>query len=151
MTVFLAYAVANTMPHLGLPIPNWFPAPKTAYSGEVSLPMTVFFWVYITPSVLISLGLSIAFLFNLCGRTEVRIAGHQGTVFTGIGKLGWKRRFARSQLKSLDIHRSYDSEGADTVTVLLKTKTGEEISFGSFLNDERRLFLLDALRTSLIS
>src|SRR5690242_16235510 len=131
VSVFVVFAVACTLPHLGLTLPNSFPVPKTEDGADVSLRMTLLLWVAITPFALIGLGLVAAFLSNLFGRTEVRIIGSHGTIFTGVGKLGWKRRFALPQIRSVNLHRSYNSEGSDTVRVLMETSAAGQIKFGS--------------------
>jgi hypothetical protein len=86
---------------------------------------------------------------SLFGRTEVRIANSQGTVFTGIGALGWKRAFDATQVKTVRLHESRNNNGTASVKLNIEMRDGKSIKFGSMLTNDRRQFMLAALRKAL--
>jgi hypothetical protein len=148
LSIFLLFAAAAGLRHLGISLPVWFPAPRM--DGEdMSVGMTIFLWVFLMPFVLVGLFVAGAALSSLFGRTEVRINEVEATVFTGIGALGWRRRFDPSQVKDIRTHRKHNSEGNDTLTILVETREGKQIKLGSLLSNERRQFVLAALRKRL--
>ena len=87
VSVFVLLALASTLRHLGVQLPDWFPAP-VMNDSPMSVGMTIFLWIFLTPFILIGLVMIGAFLSSLGGRTEVRISNAEGVVFTGIGALG---------------------------------------------------------------
>jgi hypothetical protein len=95
VSVFVLLATASTLQHLGVPVPHWFPAPTS--DGKIIPPgMTIFLWLFLTPFIAIGLGMVAAFLSCLGGRTEIRIDRGEVTLFTGIGALGFRKRFANA-------------------------------------------------------
>ena len=150
LSVFVVFAIAGTLHHLHVPLPGWFPMPKMEGGGEMDVGMTVFLWLFLTPFIGIGLIVAGAVLSSFFGRTEVRIANSQAIIFNGIGAVGWKRRFDCSQIKSVKQHRSHNSEGSDTLTILMETRAGKQIKFGSMLSSERRQFILAALRQTVL-
>jgi hypothetical protein len=77
----------------------------------------------------------------------------EGTVFTGIGPLGWRRRFAIQEVKDIRIEagRWGDNEGdhRHKSVIVIETRAGKVLKFGSALNAVRRKFLAAALRQKL--
>jgi len=83
---------------------------------------------------------------TVCGKVVVRIRGDRGEVFVGVFGVGWRRRFAPG-----GIRRGHESEtpgrrGSSSEIVL---EGNERIAFGSGLNDHRRYFMLQVLRSIL--
>jgi hypothetical protein len=80
----------------------------------------------------------------LGGRTELRIEGGQASLFTGIGPLGWRKRFAASEVRDVRIDNKAwrDSDGGShrKAQIVIETN-GKPIAFGSMLTPERRAFL----------
>lgn len=150
VSIFVVVAFSATMHHLHVPLPDWFPAPKMEGGGMMSAGMTAFLWLFLTPFILVGLFVAGSALSSLFGRTEVKIGNSQGTVFTGIGPLGWKRRFENSQIKTVRIHQKRNNEGSDQFIILIETRAGKQIKFGSLLTNERRLFMLAALRKTVL-
>jgi hypothetical protein len=148
LSIFLLFAVAASLRHLGISLPGWFPAPEMD-GQDMTVGMTIFLWVFLMPFILVGLFVAGAALSSLFGRTEVGIAEAGATVFTGIGTLGWRRRFDPAQVKGIRTHRKHNSEGNDTLTILVETREGKQIKFGSLLSNERRQFVLAALRKRL--
>jgi hypothetical protein len=147
--VFVLVALAGTLLNLGVPLPHWFPAPNMNGS-PMSVGMTIFLWIFLTPFIVIGLVMIGAFLSALGGRTEVRIRNAEGVVFTGIGSLGYRRRFDASAVKDvrIDDKQWRDSDGGRQrkTYILIETREGKLIKFGSMLAEERRKFLAGAVR-----
>jgi len=47
----------------------------------------------------------------ICGKVEVVMDGDLGTISTGIGAIGWKRRFDWDQTKKIRISKYYHPRG----------------------------------------
>lgn len=83
-------------------------------------------------------------LMAVCGKVVVRVRGEQGEVFTGIWFLGWRRRFDPE-----GIHRVYENEraGRRANSSEIVLEGAERITLGSGLNENRRYFMLQVLRS----
>jgi len=153
ISVFVTLNIAATMRLLHFTVPVWFPAPKMNGSN-MGVGMTLFLWLFLTPFIFIGLGFVWAFLSSLCGRTEVRIGGSQGVVFTGIGALGRRQRFDPTSVKDVRIYdlpwRDSDGYRRRNTYVLIETQQGKVIKFGTMLKDERRKFVAAAVRNALL-
>ena len=99
-SVFVLVALAGLYTNLIGPLPAWFPAPDM--DDGMSLGMTLFLCVFLTPFVVIGLGMIGAVLLNLVGRVEVRISETEGIVRTGVGFLTWNRRFDPNQVRHVE-------------------------------------------------
>lgn len=78
------------------------------------------------------------------GQVVVSREGDEGEVFTGVGSLGWRRRFLWTGVKSvLQDPMPYQQSGSSNLGIRL---VGPDILFGSLLRDNRRRFVLDLLR-----
>jgi hypothetical protein len=85
-------------------------------------------------------------LMSVCGKIAVRREGDRGEVFTGIGRIGWTRRFRWSEVKA--VRRSLtkwqqNKRNVPLIEIELGTKS---LRFGSQLSSQRREFLLRALK-----
>jgi hypothetical protein len=149
VSIFVLLAIGSTLRQLHIPLPHWFPAPDMS-GGPMSLGMTIFLWVFLTPFIAIGAGLLGAFLSCVGGRTEVRITNGKGQVFTGIGPLGWRRRFDGAEVEAVRLEnqqwRDSDGDRRRKSFVLLNLRNGRTIKFGSMLTEERRRFMAAALR-----
>jgi hypothetical protein len=148
-SVFVLVALGSTLRHLGLHLPEWFPAPDMNGS-PMSVGMTIFLWIFLTPFIAIGLVMIGAFFSALGGRTEVRVNNAQGVVFTGVGALGYRRRFDASGVKEvrIDDRQWRDSRGHSRhkTCILIETREGKQVKLGSMLTPERRKFVAGALR-----
>ncbi len=153
VSVFVLFALAGTLTHFGLTLPHWFPAPRMN-GQEMSVGMTIFMWIFLTPFILIGLAMMGAFLSCLGGKTEVRISFEQGSVFTGLGSFGWRRRFTPANVKQVSIEdkRWQDNNGRAQrkSVIVLETSEGKALRFGGSLSPERRKFVAGALRRALL-
>ena len=153
VSVFVAVALSGTFHHLGIVTPPWFPKPEM--NGEVmSLGTLTFLWLFLTPFIVVGTGMFLAFLSAIGGKTEVRIQDGQGIVFVGIGSLGWTRRFNPTEVKNIELGwsrwRNTEGNSNSQTVVQIEEHTGRTVKFGSMLNDERKKFLLSALRKILL-
>jgi len=149
VSIFVLLAISGTLHILHVPQPDWFPAPRMN-GGDMGVGMVLFLWVFLTPFIAVGLFVAGSCLNCLFGRTEARVTGTQGIVFTGVGALGWRRRFDASQVKDTRILQTTSSKGQDTFNLLIETRDGKQIKFGSMLSNERRQFVLGALRKTLL-
>ncbi|MFN5944439.1 MAG: hypothetical protein ACK5ZG_04465 [Phycisphaerae bacterium] len=142
ISVFVAVVLASTLKHMGLALPAWFPAPNMNGS-PMSVGMTVFLWLFLTPFMLIGLGLMAAFLSALGGRVEVSIDRDSGKVFEGIGLLGWTRRFDVHRVKDVRLEDKQwtDRDGDRRNKAKITIEADKTINFGSGLSVERRRFI----------
>ena len=149
VSIFVFFAISGTLHILHVPQPDWFPAPKMN-GGDMGVGMVLFLWLFLTPFIAIGLFTAAGCLNCLFGHTEVRVAGTQGSVFTGIGALGWRRRFDASQVKEMRLLETTSSKGQNTTSLLIETREGKQLKLGSLLTSERRKFFLGALRKTLL-
>jgi hypothetical protein len=142
VSVFVAVVLASTLKHMGVTLPAWFPAPNMNGS-PLSLGMTIFMWLFLTPFILIGLGLIAAFLSSLAGHVEVSIDRERGKVFEGIGPFGWARRFDVHAFKDVRLNDKQwtDSDGDRRSKSNITIEADKTISFGSSLSVERRRFV----------
>ena len=113
VSVFVLLALGGTLRNLGISLPHWFPAPNMN-GAPMSVGMTIFLWIFLTPFILVGLVMIGVFVFALGGRTEVRLRNADGVVFVGIGTLGYRRRFDASAVKDVRIGEHH---GATTTRV----------------------------------
>jgi hypothetical protein len=152
VSIFVLIATASTLRLLDIKVPVWFPAPD-GKDTNMGTGMIIFLWIFLTPFIVIGLGLIGAFLSSLAGRTEVRLNNHEGVVFTGIGPLGWRRRFAIQAVKDIRIEAGRwgesESDRRHKSVIVIETREGKELKFGGSLTSERRRFLAAAMRQTL--
>lgn len=149
VSVFVSFALASTLHLLHVPLPDWFPEPKSNGSA-MGVGMTIFLWLFLTPFICIGLFMAGMCLSSLFGRTEVKIENARGTIFTGVGALGWKRQFDASQVRSVQISQTRNNQGRDTFAIQIEMHDGKQMKLGSLLTNERRQFVLGALQRTLV-
>ena len=153
VSVFVLLAISGTMHNLHINLPDWFPAPKMN-GGDMGVGMTLFLWIFLTPFITIGVVMMGAFLSCVAGRTEVRIHNAEGVVFTGIGSLGYRRRFDAGAVKDVRIDdRTWrDNGGARQrkTCILIETREGKLVKFGTILREDRRKFVASAVRKALL-
>jgi hypothetical protein len=83
-------------------------------------------------------------LMTVCGKVEVTI-GRNSSVFIGIGSLGWSRRFDWLTIKSIreEVTKTQYPGSSGAAIVL---EGARRLKFGGGLNEERRYFILSALK-----
>ena len=89
-------------------------------------------------------------LMTIVGKVMIRVEDGDGVIFTGVGALGWRRRFQWDDVNRVEeIVTSYQSPGNSGRMLALEGKT--RLTFGSMLNQGRRYFFLQVLRRMLRS
>jgi len=151
LSIFVMFAISGTVANLGGPAPSWFPAPKMN-GGPMSLGLTIFLWLFLTPFLLVGFAMLSAFVSTLLGRTEIRLRDPEAVIFSGIASLGRRQRFLLadvSEVRLLDQSwRDSDGDRRRSTVIVVELKSGKPLKFGSMLSDERKRFLAAALRNS---
>ena len=92
-------------------------------------------------------------LMTTWGRVTISVRGNSGTVFVGLGPLGWRRRFLWSDIHAIREGKLYDCgvwyhDYGDIIifpkVVVLEGRT--KIDFGWWLSKRRRRFVIKALK-----
>lgn len=157
VSVFVFLAISATLALLGVSVPDWFPTPKMN-GGPMTAGVTIFLWLFLTPFIVVGLAMTGAFLSALAGRTEVRLNALSGVIFTGIGPIGWRRRFKPDQVMDVRIEHNVPSrrwQGSDgdshsKRTILIELQDGRQIKFGSSLREDRMTFVAAVTRKLLL-
>ena len=149
VSIFVLLALGGTLRNLGIPLPRWFPAPNMN-GAPMSVGMTIFLWLFLTPFILVGLVMICTFLSSLCGKTEIRINNANGVVFTGMGSLGYRRRFDASAVRDVRIQdrqwRSSNGSPQQKTCIVIETREGKQVKLGTLLSPERRKFVAGAVR-----
>ena len=151
VSVFVLIALSDSLHKLGIEAPAWFPAPKMN-DRTMDWGAVVFLWLFLTPFIAIGSGMLLYLLSAVAGRTEVRLCQNQGTIFVGIGPLGWKRRFSTALVHTVTLREKIrQGKNGNTAQqeVHLELQDGETLEFGSMIPEERQHFFVSALRRAL--
>ncbi len=142
VSVFVLLALGGTIQAIAGSLPSWFPAP-----GNLSMPIGVllFLWIFLLPFIGIGLMLLGSMLTAMAGRLEVRVRGAEGTIFTGVGPFGWRRRFDAGQVKSVRLGKTTWSQNDERQPCIL-IEAEKTHRFGSVLASDRREWMAAALR-----
>jgi hypothetical protein len=153
VSIFVVFAIVSTLYNLQVPLPGWFPSPEINDS-PAGPGMTIFLWLFLTPFILIGLSMIGAFLMSIGGQTRVRIDYSKGSIFTGLGPLGYRRRFAVSSVSDVRIGdkvwRDSDGDRHHRTSIDIETREGKIIRFGTMLSEKRRKFVAAVVHKALI-
>jgi hypothetical protein len=91
------------------------------------------------------------FLIGLCamtvaGKVEVAQNGDRLSVFIGVGWLGWTRNYLASDFSSVREDRGLTGFNFNQRAMVVVLEGKRRAAFGSMLSEERRYFVLSALR-----
>lgn len=86
-------------------------------------------------------------LMTVCGKVVVSIRDADGVVFTGIGPIGWRRRFEPQQITTVRIEAYRQTDNPSSMTIVLDG--AKKLRFGSMLTEPRRDFVANVLRQEL--
>jgi hypothetical protein len=82
---------------------------------------------------------------SVCGKVEVRLRGTEGRVFTGIGPIGWARRFELTEFSSIrEDYSSISSNRQPSRNIVMEGS--RRLAFGTGLSEARRYFVIESLR-----
>jgi hypothetical protein len=102
-------------------------------------------YLFISPFLLVGLLVLVLVPLALFGRTEVVIRGPDGSVFTGVGAVGRRRRFDVAAVTGVAIRPSgWTKNNQPQYAISLEGPS--PIKFGSGLPDAKREFIAAALR-----
>lgn len=112
------------------------------FNGEFDLMMSLFGIPFILGSVIFW---TFA-LMSVAGKVELTLDSEGGTIFTGLGRIGIKKRFSWKDVRAVrESDLSVHYPGSKNGRLQLEGKT--RISFGSGLNSSRRYYLLRTLQS----
>lgn len=158
VSIFVLIALAGTIQHVFGSVPQWFPAPPFSSNGgpnqspsAMPLGMVMFLWIFLTPFIAIGLVMFGVLCTCIAGRVEVKFDNDSGVVFTGCGTLGWKRRFDLTSVESVTLGETTWKQNDETKPVIvIDCGPPQKIRFGSTLPDDRRNWMVSALRKLLV-
>jgi hypothetical protein len=85
-------------------------------------------------------------LMSIFGKVVVRGSGDEGSVFMGLGPAGWTRRFRWSEIKKVHLSETRWQQNGRNLPLLEFAGDNKSLRFGSQLSENRRNFMLAALR-----
>jgi hypothetical protein len=102
------------------------------------------------PFVIGTILLGIQAVLSVCGHIRISRRADRGTVFQGVGRVGWARSFRWSDLNYVREER-VASGRSSYQAIVLRFKPGArgKLRFGRLLSDERREFLISMLRSQI--
>jgi len=80
----------------------------------------------------------------VCGKVVVRVIGSDGIIFTGVGPVGWKRRFRWDGVSAFRITETRGRRGSTSDQITMEG--GQRMSFASGISAPRMDFMVSALR-----
>jgi hypothetical protein len=80
------------------------------------------------------------------GKLVVRAEGFRGSVFIGVGSIGWTRRFRWDEITGVRMSLTKWQQNNRHLPVIELTRDTKPVRFGSQLTEQRRNFMLAALR-----
>lgn len=153
VAIFLFIAGASVLKHAFGYDPAWMPPIRMegAPEGETGIPLneTIFLCIFLIPFVLIGIGTAAAFILAIAGRVEVKINRNQGSVFTGVGPLGWRRHFDVLAVREVTTRMSSFYVNHHRLPQIV-IEADRPIRFGSFMSATRRAWMLAAVRANLL-
>lgn len=108
--------------------------------GQFDLGQSLFGIPFILGTVLFG---SIA-LMSVCGKVLVKVEGDDGVVFTGVGPIGWRRRFNWRNVSAIRRTENYGKRGSVTKQITLEGE--KQINLAAGVKGERLDFMLGMLR-----
>ena len=142
-SIFVLIALAGLYTNLVGPLPASFPAPQM--DDNMELGMTLFLCLFLTPFVLIGLGMLGAVLLSMMGSIVVRIGRDWATVKTGVGPIGYTRRFDPRQVRSITTGQT-KWKSNDETKPLIEIKADRTVRFAAGLEEAKRDWLVAVLR-----
>jgi hypothetical protein len=111
-------------------------------SGKLVLSQSLFGIPFLLGSLLLWWGV----LMSIFGRNTLTASGDNATIFSGVGPIGWRKRFAWSGVRSV-VEETYRTgrRGGSQTSLFLQGET--KVKFAAGISDARRYYLLQALRS----
>lgn len=155
ISIFVITAAASLYEHIIGPPPSWFPFTQSTQledggsdAGSMPLGMTIGLCVFLIPFVLIGGVTATLAVVSLVGRNEVTVRGGRGEVFTGVGPIGWRRRFDARAVQSVRMREAGSTTNGrrDKQIVIEADRT---VKVGVLLSERRRTWLCAVLQREL--
>lgn len=123
---------------------------NNSFAGSSSQGGSVFVLLFMIPFVLVGLVTAFIALMALFGRCEISLRGMEGQAFTGLGPIGWKRRFDASRVRDVTIETANSSTNGKPDRHVVIDAGDRTIKIGSVLSRARRRWLAGALTRVLL-
>lgn len=143
---FVVFALNVSLQRMGVPLPEWWPAPANREGLAFPLGVIIFLWIFLLPFIVVGVALVGRAVFHLAGGTTVRLRPGLGEIFTGIEPLGRTWRFDPCDVAEVKI-RERAKNSATILEGLLSLADGSEIPFGGSLPRERLRYLAAGIRS----
>ena len=82
-------------------------------------------------------------LMTVCGKVIVQVLDSDGTVFTGVGPFGWRRRFDPQTVTAVRVESYFPGHQPQTASIVLDG--ANKLRFASGLTEARRDFIAKVL------
>ncbi len=112
---------------------------------------SLFVLLFMIPFVLVGLGTLAVALLALFGRVEVTLRPGQGRVFTGLGPIGWSRRFDSTRVKNVSIETANSSTNGKPDRQVVIDAADRTVKLGTTLSRARRRWIAAALQRLLVA
>jgi hypothetical protein len=149
VSIFVILVATSLWVRLVGPLPSWFPTPFTGSGNSAPMPlgMAIFMVIFLTPFVAIGLVMTGVALVCLFGHVSVSVRGAEGVAFTGVGPIGWRRRFDALGVRGVRIAETRQRE---TTSKNLLIEANRTIKIGSLLTERRRAWMAGVLKAVLL-
>lgn len=140
VSVFLVIAISGVYGYLIGKLPGWFPAPSGNKKSPIPFGISLFMLLFLTPFVLVGLGLIRAILVSLFGSVILHVEHGRARVSTGIGMLRRWRRFQVDEVTrvSLGEHElKWQNDSSNKPTRAVHIEAGKVIRAGNDLSEAR--------------
>lgn len=128
----------------------WWSILSTIFIADLEGPGDTFSIIFMIPFFIagfVVLGLA---LMMLLGKEEVIIRGDEGIIFKGIGPIGMRKRFRWKEIDSIREEAYFTRNKSSTSTgYRLVLEGAKQVKFGSMWTEERRFYVLNAIRLAL--
>lgn len=111
------------------------------YNNEFDLVLSLFGLPFLAGSILFW-GIT---LMAIAGKTEVTLSKYDGSVFTGIGKMGITKKFDWQEVTGISMKSTRGRNGRAVKTICVTAQ--KDIKFGSALKKERKYYLYLAIKS----
>lgn len=102
--------------------------------------------LFILMCIIVSVYFCRATLMAIFGKLALTLDRQGGKIFIGIGKIGFTQRFMWNEISSIDEQIVYTGASDNLITKEIAIKGKKAITFGSGLSDDRRYYILHALK-----
>jgi len=114
------------------------------FSGEFSLFTSLFGIPFLIGTIIFG---SIAVMF-VAGKVEITLTKHGGKVFTGVGSLGFSKSFLWSEVSTItEVHSTSFRNKSYGRGSKISLEGSRRVSFGSYLRESRRFYIIEALKS----